>query len=169
MKDLLDLFELGMARNIKEVVPFNYREGSVNLNVGCGNKEIPNTIGIDYPEWDADKDPLPYEDDSVDVIFAFHFLEHCKHPIKVLQDFQRVLKIGGVVNIVVPYYTSQMQAHDLDHKHTFCEETWRNLFSNEFYDKNRVSWHFEIGTNVIIGIVERNLALVTQLIKTDKG
>ncbi len=72
------------------------------------------------------------------------------------------------MNIVVPHRLSQMAYHDLDHKSFWCEETLKNLFTTTYYLKNREQrWRFRIGTNVIIGIVERNLALMTQLIKTE--
>ena len=96
-----------------------------------------------------------------------------KNPFAVLLEFQRVLMPLGIVNIVVPYYTSQMQAHDLTHKHVFCEDTWKNLFAQPYYvrysdgeESEPLEWKFNIGTNVIIGVVERNLALLTQLIRT---
>jgi len=137
------------------------------LNIGAGNKYIPGTVSLDYPDWDADHDLLPYEDESIAGIHAYHFLEHCQYPVRVLAEFQRVLMPGGVVNIVVPYYKSQMMAHDLDHKHAFCEDTWKILFRNPYYDKNQIEWKFEVGVNLIIGIVERNLCLMTQLLRTD--
>lgn len=136
------------------------------LNLGAGNKHIEGATPLDYPEWDADNNALPYVDESVDGIHAYHFLEHVEDPVWVLLECQRVLKVGGILNICVPYYTSQMAAHDLDHKHMFCEETWRVLFDNPYYDKNKVEWKLEVRTNVIIGIVERNLALITQMEKT---
>jgi SAM-dependent methyltransferase len=160
--DIKTLFEIGMDRELGEC---NDAPGGTIINVGAGNKDIKNAIPFDYPEWDADREPLPLPDDSVACIHAYHFLEHVQNPAAILQEFQRVLHVGGVVNIVVPYYTSQMAAHDLDHKHVFCEETWRVLFGNPYYDKNRVEWRFKIGVNVIMGIVERNLALITQLVR----
>ncbi len=164
MKTLNEFFELGMKRELLEIV--QPPQGELALNVGCGKSIIKGAIGIDYPEWDADKQPLPYRDSSVGCIYAFHFLEHVREPVRVLQDFQRVLVKGGVVNIVVPYYSSQIMAQDLDHKSSFSEETWKTLFRNQYYDKNEVEWKFEIGVNVIMGVVERNLSLLTQLIKT---
>lgn len=160
--DIRELFRLGMDRSIP--LPFAAPEGP-KLNLGAGNKMIPGAVPLDLPEWDADKDAIPHPDNSVGEIFAFHFLEHCARPVDVLLECQRVLKPGGVMNIVVPYYTSQMAAHDLDHKHQFCEETWRVLFGNPYYDKNRVEWKFQVGINIIVGVVERNLCLLTQLRK----
>ena len=72
------------------------------------------------------------------------------------------------MNIVVPYYSSQMMAHDLTYRHAFCEETWRIIFRNPYYKQagSPEEWKFDVGLNVIIGIVERNLCLMTQLIRT---
>ena len=163
MKDIIELFEKGMDRKVPEFKDGHWGYDSINL--GAGNKNIAGAESIDYPEWDADLSPIPRADESIGTIYAFHFLEHVQEPVKVLQEMQRVLVKGGVANIVVPYYSSQMAAHDLDHKHVFCEETWKTLFNCPYYNKNRIEWEFEIGFNMIMGVAERNLALVTQLIK----
>lgn len=139
--------------------------GGEKLNLGAGKKVFKGYTPLDYPEWDADSMPIPFADESVGAICAFHFLEHVKDPVAVLLECQRVLKLGGVMNICVPYYNSQMAAHDLDHKKVFCEETWRVLFSNPYYNKNKIQWRFVVGFNLICGVVERNMCLITQLIK----
>lgn len=164
--DFNTFFRQAMDRELPEI-RVNAWHSDKTLNLGAGSKQIHNTISLDYPEWNADIHAIPYRDNSIGMILAYHFLEHCQHPVRVLQECQRVLAPGGHMNICVPYYTSQMQAHDLDHKHSFCEETWSNLFSTEYYDKNRIEWKFEIGFNLICGIVERNLCLLTQLIKKE--
>ncbi len=161
---MIDFFRVAMDREI--IAPLPMSPSGLKLNLGAGNKKIPGTVPLDFPEWDADTQQLPYADESISGVHAYHFLEHCEHPIKVLIEIQRVLCRGGLLNICVPYYNSQMAAHDLDHKHQFCEETWRVLFSNPYYDKYRVDWKLKVRTNVIIGIVERNLALLTQMEKS---
>lgn len=184
MIDIHDLFWWGMDRQVPSIVGPHGPEDDADaymrpfcLNLGAGNKEINWPIGwevenLDLPEWDADDDGLnKFDSSSVDGIFAFHFLEHLIDPVSMLWECQRVLRVGGVMSIVVPYYTAQIMAHDLDHKHPFCEDTWKVLFNTPYYDKNKVgpsgeSWSFDIGFNMIMGIVERNLVLVTQLIKT---
>lgn len=155
-------FKIAMDRRLPEL---QLNPGKVEINLGAGNKDILGAEPFDYPEWDANKHCIPYPDEAVHAIYAFHFLEHCKQPGKVLQECQRVLKPGGIVNICVPYYSSSMQSQDLDHKHSFTEDTWKILFNNPYYDKNKFEWKFDIGFNLICGIVERNLCLLTQLIK----
>lgn len=159
-----EFFEIGLDREIgvfKTVTCHN----QINLNLGAGNKEIPNTVPLDLPVWNADTDIIPYESESISIIYAYHFLEHVIDPIALLKECQRVLKPGGLINIVVPYYSSQLQAMDLDHKHSFSEKTWCTLFDNKYYSKYDYDWKFQINFNVIFGIVERNICLFTQLEK----
>jgi SAM-dependent methyltransferase len=167
-KTIQDLFRLGMDREIPEVADYDQLGDGVILNLGSGNKIIPgDVVGLDLPQWNADKDPIPYPDGSVALIHAYHFLEHLQNPVAMLRECQRVLKPGGLMNVVVPYYTSQMMAHDLTHKHAFCEDTWKITFRNPYYKQasSPEEWKLEVKFNVIIGIVERNLCLMTQLIR----
>lgn len=158
-----DLFEIGMARKIPLLMAM---DGGVQVNVGAGAyKVLRNTESLDYPEWDATKDKLPYDDNSVDVIHCYHFLEHFSEPQKILAEFDRVLKVDGYANIVVPYYNSHLQAKCLDHKSSFNESTWDNLFNQYSYDNGSGKWSLEVHTTFIMGVVERNLCLMTQLVK----
>lgn len=162
MDDWQQFFKYGMDRDVNAPLKI---EGDVVLNIGGGKKEIPGTVMLDLPQWNADYDRIPFQDNSVDGIHCYHFLEHIKEPIKVLFEFQRVLRPGGIAQIVVPHYAGASYYQDLDHKHPFSEETWRNLFQNPYYTKNREGWKFKVHFNMIMAIVERNLALFTQLVR----
>ncbi len=91
------------------------------IDVGCGNlKTWPHAIGLDIiPKGQiveqiggdapsqADiacdvSQPLPLEDESVDVVVARHILEHLLEPITMLRNWKKVLKIGGKLIISVP-------------------------------------------------------------------
>lgn len=163
----IELFEMGMDRQVPVAEDWRRTESiqksPVILNLGAGNKHFPEAISLDYPEWDAEEDPIPHKDGSVDSILAFHFLEHIRNVKFVLQECQRVLRPGGTLNVVVPYGMSDCALQDLDHVHRFTEDTWKNTFQNPYYDKG--DWKFDIGFNMIMGLVHRNLVLVTQLIK----
>ena len=50
-----------------------------------------------------DGSQLPLEDDAVDVLLAFHTLEHFRNPIKALTEWKRVLRKKGSLVIIVPY------------------------------------------------------------------
>ncbi|MDI1276635.1 class I SAM-dependent methyltransferase [Methylobacter sp.] len=45
---------------------------------------------------------LSYADDSVDRLIATHVLEHLSNPVNVLKEWNRVVRPGGVISIVLP-------------------------------------------------------------------
>lgn len=163
--DTMSFLEVVTDRRIERWYEPREEVTGLTLNLGAGNKMISGATPLDLPDWDADLSEIPTRDETARKIYAIHFLEHVRDPIRVLRECQRVLKPGGVLNVGLPYYTSQGAYHDLDHKSFWCEETWRNLFANHFYDKNHGGWKFRIGLNLIAGIVERNTMLITQLIR----
>jgi hypothetical protein len=163
-KTFEDLFQLGMARNV--CIKHTSCDRLIKLNLGGGNKQIAGTTNLDLPGWDAECMPIPLQDESVGEIFAFHFFEHLNNTTAVLKECQRVLSTGGLINIVVPYYKSQMAYHDLTHKHFFTESTFSNLFDNSYYSSSeKKGWKLEIEFCMIVGVVERNLCLIVQLRK----
>jgi SAM-dependent methyltransferase len=168
-----DMARIATDRVVPDWIPQS-RYGN-NINVGAGSKQVTGATMVDlepddsasvFVRWDADTgDPMPFQDGSVDSIYAVHFLEHIQDPIRALREFQRVLRPGGVLNIAVPHYNSNGAHMDLDHKHFFSEKTWNNLFNNDHYAKNHGGWEWEIGANFIFGLVERNLMVITQLVR----
>jgi predicted SAM-dependent methyltransferase len=162
---LESFFEIGMDRALPVL---KGATGDVRINLGIGYKEMPEgVVSIGLPEWDANEMLIPYDNETVDEIWALHFLEHVNDPMAILMDCQRVLKPGGIMNICVPYGACHMYVHDLTHQHMFNEDTWRQTFRNQYYgDKGTdADWKFEIGLNVIMAVKGENLALLTQLTK----
>jgi hypothetical protein len=174
--DIINVFKWGMKRDI---VPFiDPIENETILNLGAGSYKQPwpaewaeFVIDLDMPGWDAERDGLQhFKPGTVGGIFAFHFLEHLEDPGWFLQECQRVLMPGAPATFVVPFYNTQGAIQDLGHKHFFCEDTWRILMQNEYYDPSLGQghkWELRVGTNLLIGVAERNIALMTQFIKLD--
>ena len=156
-------FDLGMKRVIPDLLDMT---NGVQLNLGGGNNPIKGTHNLCLPDWDANIEQIPYNEESVAGIHCYHFLEHLEDPIRMLHEMQRVMKIGAIANIVVPYYSSLIAAQDLSHKKFFCEETWKTLFNNPHTAPYvRWEWQLAVHANFIMGIVERNICLFTQLVK----
>jgi ubiquinone/menaquinone biosynthesis C-methylase UbiE len=163
---LLDNFALGVYRPV-HWNDFIDTPNQVILNLGAGKKLIEGTVSLDVPEWYADMD-MPFEDDSVDLILAYHFFEHLdkNEILGTLLEVERILKVGGYMNIVTPHWSCEAAHQDLDHKSFWSESTWRNLFKNPFYDGTMPrEWKLEEVQTVIVGLVERNLMIVSQLVK----
>lgn len=85
---------------------------TVRLHLGCGSRDFGPTWdhidGGDYPHLKS-KDilKLPYEDNSVDLIYASHVLEYFdREEVKtVLAEWFRVLREGGTLRVAVPDFT----------------------------------------------------------------
>lgn len=91
----------------------------LNLASHGDNREGYINVDFDHPSADlkADVSSLPFQDDSVDIILAFHILEHFragsyeshlsnplnpKTALDALIEWRRVLKPGGKLEIKVP-------------------------------------------------------------------
>lgn len=63
---------------------------------------LPGGIGvdIDYPGYDGRI--LPFADNSQDAVYSSHCLEHIPDHIKAIQEWHRVVKVGGHIITVVP-------------------------------------------------------------------
>jgi SAM-dependent methyltransferase len=64
---------------------------------------VPQAIGIDldYPGYDGRS--LPFASESQDSVYASHCLEHIGDYVQALQEWWRVLKIGGYLVLLVPH------------------------------------------------------------------
>lgn len=84
----------------------------IKLNIGCGNHyaqgwtntDITYTENGPTPDIITSADDLPFKDNTVDVIYVGHVLEHIEFDTipKVLEEFKRVLSPNGRVMIVGP-------------------------------------------------------------------
>lgn len=101
----------GKARRIFFPVPFpNLESGKVNLHLGCGPINHPKFINVDglpapHVHYIRPIDDLScFKEESVDLIYASHCLEHFSHRQlhEVLTEWFRVLKKGGTLRLSVP-------------------------------------------------------------------
>ena len=97
------------------------------LNLGCGRRTHSSWINIDYSRiailktswfmrrFASSRVPpnyvnhnlrngIPYANETVDVVYSSHFLEHLPHQeaLPFVREVYRVLKIGGIIRLVVP-------------------------------------------------------------------
>lgn len=108
----------------------------VIIDIGCGQKKIPGSIGIDLSEFsDADHilnlntEALPFDDDSVDYVHTSHFLEHLEMDgfFHILKEIYRVVKSEGKIFIAVPYFNHPINLANPFHNNRICfnEHTFR--------------------------------------------
>ncbi len=77
--------------------------------MGSWNHKLEGFINIDIdpkvnPDLVCDAAKLPYDNNSIDEIYAGHLLEHftLKEGHRALSEWKRVLKTGGIITITVP-------------------------------------------------------------------
>ena len=92
----------------------------VKLHLGCGKRDFGDDWihidGGDFPHLHShDVTQLPFEDNSVDLIYASHLLEYFdrEEAVKVLSEWRRVLKYppggpGGVLRLAVPDFETMV-------------------------------------------------------------
>lgn len=83
----------------------------LRLNLGSGEVPLPGFVNVDALEAAPDVDlvadigqPLPFDDGSVDLIYAAHILEHfpASEVPGLLRGWRRVLREGGTLLVAVP-------------------------------------------------------------------
>lgn len=79
------------------------------LHIGCGKKYFPGWVNVDAckdvkADVYADALSLPFENETFDLIYACHILEHVKRfdVEKTLSHWRDLLKTGGVLRLAVP-------------------------------------------------------------------
>jgi SAM-dependent methyltransferase len=107
------------------------------LDVGCGIRKYPGSIGIDVNPasaadviCDLDRFPYPFADRTFDGLRAIHVIEHLTDVIRTMEEFHRLVKPGGRVRIETPHYTDFSSFCDPTHKHHL------NSFSFRYFGEN---------------------------------
>jgi predicted SAM-dependent methyltransferase len=119
----------------------------MKLHLGCGSKKIPGYINIDIVENECVDEVADirflsgYDENSVDVIYACHVLEHISRVEykDVLKRWHRVLKPGGILRVSIP---------DLEKWFSYCLENdnFRLMLGalygqqNNDYNLHRMGW-----------------------------
>lgn len=91
----------------------------ISLHLGCGKRYILGFIHVDvrkFPHVDyvtsVDKLDM-FKDNSVDLIYACHLLEHFKRNQieSVLREWRRVLRPGGILRLAIPDFASLVKVY----------------------------------------------------------
>ena len=130
---------------------FDYREGYINCDMF---KEVNPDIVLNLEA------KLPFEDNSIEEVLANHILEHITFFIPLMHELHRILKVGGIIKIRTPFYSTWGQFNDPTHVRFFTPFTFNyfkeNIYSHEvncnknMFKVNKVRIHFGIGQSKIM-------------------
>lgn len=131
---------------IKEWVAGKVKENGKIADVGCGDMSLANLMpGYDWLGLDLDnkKDPRIVKQDisntpynvvigSLDGVICSEVLEHVFEPHVVIAEFNRILKMNGVLIVTVPNFDS-LEFYLADHQQLLFDKT-------KFWTAEHIRW-----------------------------
>jgi len=106
----------------------------VALDIGCGDaKQYDENLGVDLRaatavDLVADlSGGMPVRDDSVDRVFAVHVLEHLVDFLPLVDDCHRVLRPGGVLHVMSPWWRFVNAVADPTHVRLLDTQTFKGI------------------------------------------
>jgi predicted SAM-dependent methyltransferase len=139
-----------------------FHHGWINMDIHAGLVQWANAYGYNFRQHDM-RTPLPFPNNSVDMIYAHHFLEHINYEegSRFMAECARVMKPGGLIRLIMPDAPKLIQMYtdntigQFDEINDGCAKTpyaiaklWALLFSghNSMYDlktlQSELSKHF---------------------------
>jgi predicted SAM-dependent methyltransferase len=113
------------------------------LNLGCGNKSFPDSLGVDIRETpvtdmvlDLETFPWPFEDERFETVYAYDIIEHLTDVIGTMGETWRILKPGGRLLIHTNHYKHENAFNDPTHKHFFALHSFDYWDERTYYGKN---------------------------------
>jgi SAM-dependent methyltransferase len=104
------------------------------IDLGCGDvKQHPDNLGFDvWPTPSVDvvidlTDGVPLTDESVDQVFAVHVLEHLPDFLPLLHECHRILRPGGVLHVLAPWWRHVNAVADPTHVRLIDPQTFKYL------------------------------------------
>ncbi len=112
----------------------------VKLDIGCGTRKQDGFTGVDsipFPGVDvvADlKERWPFDDGSVDEVYASHIIEHFtgKERVHIVNELYRVMKPGAKATLIVPHWSSCRAYGDPTHCWPPVSEFWFYYLSKDW-------------------------------------
>ncbi len=132
-----------LTNKIKSIISrLKGKEQQVVIELGCGKNKHKGAICIDKnkeckPDILHDlEDGIPFDDNSVDKVLAFHVLEHLSDKEKIMSEIHRVLKPGGLFIFEVPSAEGPGAFAHPDHKSFWVKESFY-FWANDELRENR--------------------------------
>jgi SAM-dependent methyltransferase len=105
-------------------IPLDLPAGASNglgvLDLGCGPYKVKGAIGVDRRPGpgvdvvhDLDRYPWPFADSAFDRVVCRHALAHLQNVVQAMEELHRIIRPGGVVEIVTPHFSSDNAFTDI--------------------------------------------------------
>lgn len=110
--------------------------------LAAARRNLASFTNVEFHE--ADGTQLPFEDGTLDVVFANMLLHHLPEPLKAIREMARVLRPGGRLLI------SNMETHNIPRMQAEMSEIWSSISREHIRE-----WMKEAGfVNIVVGDVQ---------------
>lgn len=120
------------------------------LNIGCGEDIKEGYVNLDFVKQpgvdvvhDVNKFPWPFKDNTFDLVFASHVLEHIDL-IDVMREIHRISRNGARIIIRSPHFSCGVSYRDPTHKTLMSYFIFDYFCSPGNYYKRRESSLFRV-------------------------
>lgn len=116
--------------------------GMQALNLGCGSRPMPGFLNVDLVAGSGVdqvvdlEQPLPFQDESFDLVVADNVFEHIRNYLPLLQECSRVLRPGGTLVVDVPYFRSAGAFIDPTHCNYFTLRSMRYFVPDTYESRH---------------------------------
>lgn len=133
------------------------------LDLGCGNRKIPGSTGIDSdPNSNADiifdlEKGIPMKDEMMNLVICRHLLEHLHDPVYFFDEIYRVLKKDGGLILVTEKPKAKKFWDDPTHVRPYNRKSLETLSEKAGFKKYQVyNWGIK-GINRLPELISRFL------------
>jgi hypothetical protein len=136
----------------------------MKIILGAGDEKYDGFVTCDYdplcnPDhcFNLEKDPFPFEDNSVDTVIAHHVLEHLGEGyFHCLKEIYRVCQHGALIHVRVPHHRHDFFYDDPTHRRPITIGGLR-LFSKKYNDAckeqgaaaSRLGYYFDVDFEIV--------------------
>ena len=127
------------------------------LHIGCGGVILPepfenlDTRPLEGVAHQSEAYPLPFDDNTFDLVYSSHVLEHFKRAETqlVINEWVRVLKPGGTIRLSVPSIENLIKIYQASEDIEYIigplmgGQTYPQNFHYNMFDKKSLTKYFE--------------------------
>lgn len=170
------MLEGHMDLTIKAFKTLDWQWGAKVLDVGCGSLGYSRGfflshgfkwMGIDSRVDDEKnsiykcnmEDMKIIPDDTMDIVFVCHSLEHSENPLQALREFRRVLRPGGYLFLSLPVHCEkQILGGDTDHIFVFSQwqlkriMAYAKLYIIDLWIEKQTDCRDSVNTQIVLAI-----------------
>ena len=103
----------------------------MKLHLGCGEEYKNGWVNLDMRgnvksdiNHDLEVFPYPFKDNTFNIIYGKHIIEHLADPVRVLKELVRISKRNAIITLSVSHAYAYSDVSDIQHKSHYTENSF---------------------------------------------